>query len=59
MMCDKQLLEKFWNTGGQFYLLISPEKETKGIRVEGKKEKNQNNKTEGKLNSISGEFIEL
>lgn len=39
MMCDKQLFEKFWNPEGQFYLLTSPEKETKGRGVEEKKER--------------------
>lgn len=53
MMCDKQLPEKFWKPEGQFYLLTSPENKTKGIGVEGEK------KTKAKLNSISGEFIEL
>lgn len=53
MMCDKQLPEKFWKPEGQFYLLTSPENKTKGIGVEGGK------KTKAKLNSISGEFIEL
>lgn len=53
MMCDKQLPEKFWKPEGQFYLLTSPENKTKGTGVEGEK------KTKAKLNSISGEFIEL
>lgn len=38
MMRAKQLLEEFWNPEGQFYSLLSPEKETKGIEVEGKKD---------------------
>lgn len=37
MMCDKQLLEKFWKPEGQFYLLTSPENKTKGIGVEREK----------------------
>lgn len=38
MMCDKPLLEEFWNPEGQFYSLTSPEKETKEMGVEGKKD---------------------